>query len=55
MGAMFKVDCAWNGLRGTIEPLDEQGELELAELRERKSKSNGDNVSSFNKYGGAFK
>lgn len=52
MGPMFKVDCAWNGLRGSVEPLDEEGEIELSALRERKAKAN---ISEVSRYGGAFK
>jgi hypothetical protein len=37
MGPLFSVDNYWDGTRGEIRPLDETGEMDLADLRKRKS------------------
>jgi hypothetical protein len=46
MGPLFSVDHYWNGKKGEIFELDEQGEIELQDLRKRKasekSESGGD-------------
>jgi len=44
MGNLFKQDCAWNGSRGEITLLDEIGEMELKNLRDRlkQERSNND-------------
>lgn len=46
MGPMFRVDCAWNGLRGTIDPLSHEEQIELDQLRQSKSK-NEDSTSAY--------
>jgi replicative DNA helicase len=36
MGPLFSLDYYWNGKRGEIHPLDDQGYMDLKELRKRK-------------------
>lgn len=52
MGPAFKVDCAWNGLRGTIETLDDEGHRDLAAIRERKNNEPETRSSPFGSFGG---
>lgn len=39
MGELFSVDHYWEGRRGKISEIDEQGEMDLAELRKQKAAS----------------